>query len=99
MHSKMDCSGPGWQPWLSDHSINLLERMQNKALRVVTGQLRSSPVESLRLETGVPSYDTQTQGNTLKFSELAKRLPLDHPRHIALTSAIPPKNTGRSWAS
>ena len=37
MRSKMDYSGPGWQPWLSDHSINLLERMQNKALLVVTG--------------------------------------------------------------
>ena len=32
LRTKMDYSGPGWQPWLSDTAINNLERCQNKAL-------------------------------------------------------------------
>ena len=98
MRSKLDYGGPGWQPWLSDLNISLLERTQNKALRVITGQLQNSPVEALRYESGIPSYSTQIDRNTLKSVELAKRLPPNHPRHIAFTSAIPPKNNRSSWA-
>ena len=43
IRSKLDYSGPGWQPWLSDSAINTLERTQNKALRMIMGQLQSSP--------------------------------------------------------
>ncbi len=37
-----------WQPWASPSLIEQRERCQNKALRVVTGQLKSTPVETLR---------------------------------------------------
>ena len=94
----MDYCGAGWQPWLSDSSISVLERTQNKALRIVTGQLRSSPVEALRLESSIPSYETHMRRNILKSHEKAKRLPEDHPRHIAWRSAIPPRNKRRSWS-
>ena len=47
VRSKLDYAGPGWQPWLSTTNIAVLERTQNKALRVVTGQLRNSPLEAL----------------------------------------------------
>ena len=35
-----------------------LNRLQNKALRAITGQFLSTPVEALRLEAGIQSYDT-----------------------------------------
>ena len=98
MRSKMDYSGAGWQPWLSETSIGVLERTQNKALRMMTGQLKSSPVEALRLESGIPSYETHMRRNILKSREKAQRLPEDHPRYIALKSAVPPRNTRQSWA-
>ena len=43
LRSKMDYSGAGWQPWLAASSISILERTQNKALRIMTGQLKSTP--------------------------------------------------------
>ena len=64
----------------------------------MTGQLKSSPVEALRLESGIPSYETHMRRNILKSREKAQRLPEDHPRHIALKSAVPPRNKRQSWA-
>ena len=97
VRSKLDYAGPGWQPWLSESNIAILERVQNKALRAITGQLRSSPVEALRLEAQVPSYETHMNQATLKSMEQAKRLPEDHPRRKALASAIAPRNDRNSW--
>ena len=66
VRSKLDYAGPGWQPWLSESNIGILERVQNKALRAITGQLGSSPVEALRLEAQVPSYETHMNQAALK---------------------------------
>ena len=98
VRSRMDYCGPGWQPWLSDTSIKLLESTQNKAIRTITGQLRNSPVEALHYEVGIERYETRIKRNTLRSVEQAKRMAPDHPRALALSSAVPPKNKGRSWA-
>ena len=99
MRTRLDYSGPGWQPWLCESSIQLLERTQNKALRIISGQLRSSPVEALRYETSIVSYTTHMDRNILKSHEKAKRLPTSHPSHVALSSSIAPRNLRSSWAS
>ena len=36
--SKMDYATQAWQPWLSETGDKALDRVQNKALRLVTGQ-------------------------------------------------------------
>ncbi len=41
------------QPWTSPSRIEHLERCQNKALRVVKGQVKSTPVETRRREAGI----------------------------------------------
>ncbi len=46
---------PAWQPWAADFRIEQLKRCQNKAMRVVTGQSKSTPVETLRREAGICS--------------------------------------------
>ena len=38
--SKMDYAAAGWQPWLSDTNIELLDRVQNQAIRLITGQMK-----------------------------------------------------------
>ena len=98
IRSKLDYSGPGWQPWLSDQNINTLEATQNKALRIITGQLRSSPVEALRFEAGVGSYRTRIMRTTLRTAEKAKRLPPNHPCAVAWNSASRPRNHRSSFA-
>ena len=76
----------------------LLERTKNKALRVITGQLHSSPVESLRLEASVTSYTTHSHRNILKSMERAKRLPPHHPYSRALAEHTKPRTQHSSWA-
>jgi len=97
VRSRLDYAGPAFQPWLSNSNIAVLERVQNKALRAITSQLKSTPFEALRLETRIPSYETHMNRATLRSIELAKRLPDDHPRHKALTEAVTPRNDRRSW--
>ena len=56
IRSKLDYGAASWQPWLSQTSINDLDVVQNQALRLITGQPRSTPVDALRLEAGVSGY-------------------------------------------
>ena len=81
--SVLDYASSAWQPWLSQTNQDALERTQNRALRYITGQYQSTPVEALQAEAGVPSYTTSSRCAWLKSWEKAKRCPDDHPRRIA----------------
>ena len=54
--SELDYTAPAWQPWLSETNLSNLDCLQNRSIRLITGQLVSTPLESLRLETDVQSY-------------------------------------------
>ena len=56
VHSKLDYAAPAWQPWLSDTNLSCLDRLQNRSLLLITDQLVSTPLKSLRLEANVESY-------------------------------------------
>ena len=47
VRSKMDYAAPAWQPWLSNTNMTRLEALQNRALRIVSGQLVSTPLDAL----------------------------------------------------
>jgi ribonuclease HI len=79
----VDYCGPGWQPWLSRSGVDRLERAQNKAIRAVTGQLSTTPVEALRREMDCPSYAQVTEWLASAAWEKARRLPDTHPRRVA----------------
>jgi hypothetical protein len=49
----LDNAAAAWQPWLSDTQMQKLERAQNKALKIVTGHYKYTPIGALRLEAGV----------------------------------------------
>ena len=95
--SVLHYAGFAWQPSASDSHIERLSRLQNRALRIVTGQYKSSPKETLRVETGVPNLQTQITRNTVKAVEKSIRLPKDHPRRIAYDSAVLPRNKRGNW--
>jgi hypothetical protein len=44
--------GGGWLPWLSASSVEMLDLAQNRNLRIITGQLASTPTDALRVEAG-----------------------------------------------
>ncbi len=96
---KMNYSSAAWQCRLSDAQRKLLQRAQNKGLRIVTGQLKSSPTEALLAETGCLSVKTAAERACLLSIEEALRLPTDLPRRLAWENAIPRKNTRSSWHS
>ena len=95
--SKMDYAGSAWQPWLSKTNLLILERLQNKALRYVTGQVQNTAEEALQLEAGVPSFKTNVIRNCIRSREKAERSAIDHPRRLALENSIPSRNDRQSW--
>ena len=54
--SKINSVESTWQPWLSDSKIQELDRTQNRTTRLMTAQVKSSPVEALRAEIDMPSF-------------------------------------------
>lgn len=59
-----------------------IENLQNRELRIATGQLVSTTVEVLRMEASVPSYTTTSIRNVLKEKEISLSISADHPKRI-----------------
>ncbi len=72
-----------WQPWLAPTRLDQQKRCQNRALRFITEQLKTTPLEALWIETGVPSIATPAQQQAAMPYEKVHRLPTNHP-HITL---------------
>ena len=96
VRSKLDYAAPAWQPWLSDTNLSNLGRLQNHSLRLITGQLVSTPLEALRLEADVQSYSTCSKILILKANKKARRSTDDHPKRISLDANIPQSLQSRS---
>ena len=89
IRSKLDYAASAWQPWMWATNLSCLDRLQNRSLRLITGQLVSTPLETLRLETDVQSYQTCSNRLILKASEKTLRSTDDHPKSVALATNIP----------
>ena len=79
IRSKLDYVAPAWKPRLSVTSLSCLDRIQNRSLRLITGQLVSTPLKALRLEAEVQSYYTGSNRLILKAREKALHSTNDHP--------------------
>ena len=98
--SIMNYAAPAWQPYLAKTRMEQLDRAQNAALRIITGLYRTTPLDILRLEAGVESYETTSRRLVVTSLEKAERLPPDHPRAKALRDPHPPHRLKRpSWRS
>ena len=56
IESSATYAGFAWLPCTAKSHIGKIERAQNKALRLVTGQYRATPVEALRKECGLNAF-------------------------------------------
>ncbi len=92
-------AAPAWQPWAAPSRIEQLERCQTKALRVVTGQLKSTPVETPRRDAGICSIATASKRAAALAYDKAHRLPLDHPRRQILAAPSRHSLKRPSWRS
>ncbi len=74
-HSVMNYATPAWQTWLAPTRLDLLERSQNRALRIITGLLKTTPLEAHKIEAAVPSIATQNHQQASVAYEKALCLP------------------------
>ena len=79
---------------INNNKIDALGKVQNKCFRIVTTPAKSTPLEALRAENGVPSIRSIITANCMKSRE-SLRLPEDHPRRTAYegTATIPLKKS------
>ena len=97
IHSISTYASFAWWPSTAKTNREKIERAQNKALRLVTGQHKATPKEALRLECGFPSLKTEQQRTIAKSAEKAERLPQDHPRSIAYSGNIRKRLKQDNW--
>ena len=95
--SVLNYCGAAWQPWLAASNVDKLDACQNRALRLVTGQLRTTPLEALRAEADVPSMRTKIRMNAANAWEKTLRLPASNPRSRLATDAPHRLKTKGSW--
>ena len=77
VRSKLHYAAPSWQPWISPTNVGVLDCVQNRVLRLITGQMAGSPTDALRLEAGVWSYQTHVNRVCLRSAEKALHIPTD----------------------
>ena len=82
---------------MANTQLERLDRAQNQALRRITGQTASCPLEALRLESGVQSYTTTSKRLVAASREKAYRLPPQHPWRIALEGNTSHRLCRDSW--
>ena len=99
VRSKLDYAAASWQPWLSPSNVHELDIVQNKGIRLTSGQYKATPIQSLRAEMQIPGYQTHIDRACLVSMKKTIRLPNDHPRRMALDGAVPTKNNRNSWYS
>ena len=97
--SVLDYAGAAWHPYLSNTQFQKLETAQNKALRAITGHCSSTPIEALRLESGIPSYRTQSNRLIAVSHQKAIRRDQDHPMTAVLQDNVPQRLKRGSWAT
>ena len=95
--SVLDYAGAAWQPYLSNTHFKKLETAQNKALRAITGHCSSTPVVALRIESGIPSYRTQSDRLIAASHQKALRREQHHPRASALQDSVPQRLKRGNW--
>ena len=95
--SKMNYAASAWQPSLAPSNVKFLNTVQNRALRIINGQMQPSPQDSLNLEAGIPQYSTLINRTALKSLEKSYRVPEDHPLAETRTNAVKPRTGKNSW--
>jgi hypothetical protein len=87
--SRATYAGGGWLPWLSATSVEMLDRAQNCCLRIITGQLASTPTDALRVEARFQSFGCLRVRAAAAALERSLRLdPATQPRAAQAESRV-----------
>ena len=72
--------GSGAYMSASKSHLNSLEKVQNQALRVITGAMRSTPIEKMQTITGIAPLQKRMESKAMIMLTKAKAMK-DHPMH------------------
>ena len=65
---------------------NSLETIQNHALRLISGGMRSSPTAACEIHTNIEPFDLRRKRAALELFERSKRLEKNHPNRLLVDS-------------
>jgi len=83
--SCVEYAAAGWAPWMSKSTLSQLEAAQRHAARAITGLIKTSPNDTILIESNLPPIKNRLHQLALIAYEKASRLPPDNPRHQALS--------------
>ena len=89
INSVLNYCDAAWQPWLAKTNVIIIERVQNRARRVLTRHTSDTSLECLRLEAELPSFETSIRRNCLITWEKSARLPQENPRRKLVKPTTP----------
>ena len=97
VRSVFDYAAPAWYPLMSKTNLDSLQRLQNKALRIVLGVPRSTRIEDLHLEANITPLEARYRAATAYQAEKYRRHPPNDPLYT-LAHATPPTRLKRqTW--
>ena len=90
--STINYAGFTWQSSMEDTHVKATERLINRALRICSGHIMTTPIEAVYQEMREPRLKTEIKRNATIAAEKCLRLGADHPRRLALENAAPQRN-------
>ena len=98
VRTTLEYASPSWYPWLSETKKRKLERVQNEALRSISGLTKTCPEDFLRVEANIEPLAKRMKKNDVLAWERYERLPDEDSRHKLVQADVPPRLlTRKGW--
>ena len=95
--TKVEYGASSWLPWISNSTLENLERSQRCAGQAITGQLRTTPVEAILAEANLPSIKTREIQLSTIAVEKSLRITRTNQRHTTATQQVRKRTKKPSW--
>ena len=89
IHPTLEYAAPVWFPNASPSAVELLQSVQNEALRIATGNIKLSSIDHLHRECKILPIDDHLEMILSQY--LASTLRPDHPSHAIMTAPEGPR--------
>ena len=102
IRSAIEYASPSWYPWISESAKQMIERIQNESLRIMTRMTRDTPCDFLRLQTGVEPLENRMLKNARIMRERYERLGETDARKVLANKEVKIRLTTRKgwrWAT
>ena len=86
-----------WAPWMSQSSLDKIERASRRAARRVTGATQSTPGEAVAREAGLEEMKTRYRRAAVGQYERWKHLEEGDPRRETADREVPRRTQKRDW--